>query len=78
MFDFSERFPQPLRITFTQRTVRQGVVGYIAFIEEVPALMAWGSSEREAEWNLKKRFAAFVARERSEGNLNGELEVVCV
>jgi hypothetical protein len=78
MFDFSGRFPQSQRITFTQQTVRQGNVGYIAFIEEVPALMAWGSSRQEAEWHLKKRFAAFVARERSTGNLEGELEVVCV
>lgn len=72
MFDFSSRH----RIAFTARAVRQGDVGFITFIEEVPALMAWGSSREEAECNLKKRFAVFVAEQRSLGNLQGELEVL--
>lgn len=75
MFDFSSAIPQHQRITFHAQAVRQGRVGYIAFIEEVPALMAWGSTCEEAEWNLKKRFAAFVARERNAGNLVSELIV---
>jgi hypothetical protein len=53
----------------------QGSVGYITFIEEIPALMVWGFSREEAEWNLKKRFAAWIARERNTGNLKAELEV---
>jgi predicted RNase H-like HicB family nuclease len=64
------------RITFTARAVRQGEVGYITFIEEVPALLAWGSSREEAECNLKKRFATFVAEQRSLGNLRKALAVV--
>jgi predicted RNase H-like HicB family nuclease len=76
MLDFSTAIPQSLRITFTAQAVRQGNVGFIAFIEEVPALMAWGSSRQEAEWNLKRRFAAYVALERKVGNLRGELAVV--
>jgi hypothetical protein len=64
------------RIAFTARAVRQGDVGFITFIEEVPALMAWGSSLGEAECKLKRRFAAFVAEQRSLGNLRKELKVV--
>ena len=64
--------------TFTAKMVRQGEVGFIAFIEQVPALMAWGSSRSEAESNLKKRFAAWVALERRHGNLRGELAVLWV
>jgi predicted RNase H-like HicB family nuclease len=75
MFDSSSVSPDPLRTEFSARAVRQGAVGYIAFIEEIPALMAWGSSREEAECNMKKRFAAFVARERSQGNLQSELVV---
>lgn len=75
MFDSCSASPDPLQTEFTARAVRQGATGYIAFIEEVPALMAWGSTREEAEWNLKKRFAAFVARERNQGNLQSELVV---
>jgi len=72
MFDFSSC----QRIAFTARAVRQGDVGFITFIEEVPALMAWGSSLGEAECNLKRRFAAFVAEQRNLGNLRKELTVI--
>ena len=72
MFDFSSS----QRIAFTAWAVRQGEVGFITFIEEVPALMAWGSSRGEAECNLKRRFAAFVAEQRSHGNLRKALAVV--
>jgi hypothetical protein len=72
MFDFSSC----QRIAFTARAVRQGDVGFITFIEEVPALMAWGASREEAECNLKRRFAAFVAEQRNLGNLRKELTVI--
>lgn len=63
---------------FTARHVRQGEVGFIAFIEQVPALMAWGATRENAEANLKKRFAAWVALERSHGDLLDEFTVLWV
>jgi predicted RNase H-like HicB family nuclease len=63
---------------FTARHVRQGSVGFIAFVEQVPALMAWGATREEAESNLKKRFAAWVALERSHGNLLDEFTLFWV
>lgn len=61
---------------FTARILPQGMVGFIAFIEEIPALMAWGVTRSDAERSLKKRFSARVAYERSHGNLPGEIMVI--
>lgn len=50
--------------------------GFVAFLEEVPTLVAYGTTPDEAEWNLRLPFAEYVAKERSEGRLCGEIRVL--
>jgi predicted RNase H-like HicB family nuclease len=50
--------------------------GFVAFIDEVPNLCARGSTPDEAEWKLRVPFAQYVANERSEGRLCGEIRVL--
>ena len=57
-------------------TAKRG--GFEASIDGVRGLKAWGETRVSAEWNLKLLFAGFVARERREGKLCGELVVIWV
>jgi predicted RNase H-like HicB family nuclease len=74
----STRFPLILRRTtaYTGRVMRYAQGGFVAFIEEMPSLSARGSTPDEAEWNLRMPFAEYVAKERSEGRLCGEIRVL--
>ena len=74
----STSFPHTLRrtIAYTGRVMRHARDGFIAFINEVPGLSARGSTPDEAEWNLRLPFAEYVAKERSEGRLCGEIRVL--
>src|SRR5689334_16196020 len=74
----STSFPHTLRRTtaFTGRVMRHAKGGFVAFLEEVPEVMSHGSTPDEAEWNLRLPFAEYVARERSEGRLCGEIRVL--
>ena len=74
----SRSFPHTLRRTtaYTGRVMRYAEGGFVAFIDEVPNLSAPGSTPDEAEWNLRLPFAEYVARERSEGRLCGEIRVL--
>jgi len=71
-------FPDRLWRTtgFTGRVMRHARGGFVAFLEEVPDVMAHGSTPDEAEWNLRVPFAEYVARARREGNLCGEIRVL--
>jgi predicted RNase H-like HicB family nuclease len=74
----STGFPHALRRTtaYTGRVMRHAEGGFVAFIEEVPSVSARGSTPDEAEWNLRLPFAEYVAKERSEGRLCGEIRVL--
>src|SRR5947207_15128981 len=74
----STGFPHTLRRTtaYTGRVMRRAEGGFVAFIDEVPTLSARGSTPDEAEWNLRVPFAEYVAKERSEGRLGGEIRVL--
>ena len=74
----STSFPHTLRRTsaYTGRVMRHAEGGFVAFIDEVPGLSARGSTPDEAEWKLRLPFAEYVARERSEGRLCGEIRVL--
>jgi len=74
----STSFPHTLRrtVAFTGRVMRHAQGGFVAFLEEVPEVMARGSTPDEAEWNLRLPFAEYVAAERSEGRLCGEIRVL--
>ena len=74
----STSFPHSLRRTtaFTGRVMRHAKGGFVAFIDEVPSLSAGGSTPDEAEWNLRLPFAEYVAKERREGRLCGEIRVL--
>jgi len=74
----STSFPHSLRRTaaFTGRVMRHAQGGFVAFIDEVPGLDARGATPDEAEWNLRLPFAEYVATERSEGRLCGEIRVL--
>jgi predicted RNase H-like HicB family nuclease len=61
---------------FTGRVMRHATGGFVAFLEEVPTLLAYGATPDEAEWNLRPPFAEYVAKERSEGRLCGEIRVL--
>lgn len=63
----STSFPHSLRRTtaFTGRVMRGAMGGFVAFLEEVPSVMAHGTTPDEAEWNLRLPFAKYVAKERS-------------
>jgi predicted RNase H-like HicB family nuclease len=56
--------------------MRHAEGGFVAFIDEVPSLSAGGSTPDEAEWNLRRPFAEYVAKERSEGRLCEEIRVL--
>src|SRR5437764_9997641 len=74
----SPSFPHTLRRTtaYTGRVMRHAEGGFVAFIEEVPNVSARGSTPDEEEWNLRLPFAEYVAKERSEGRLCGEIRVL--
>jgi predicted RNase H-like HicB family nuclease len=74
----STRVPHILRRTtaYTGRVMRHAQGGFVAFIEEMPSLSARGSTPDEAEWNLRLPFAEYVAKEKSEGRLYGEIRVL--
>lgn len=74
----SRGFPDTLRRTtaYTGRVMRHAGGGYVAFIEEVPGVGVRGPTPDEAEWNLRRPFAEYVATERSEGRLCGEIRVL--
>jgi len=74
----STSFPHTLRRTtaFTGRVMRHAKGGFVAFIDEVPGLDAHGATPDEAEWNLRRPFAEYVSKERSEGRLCGEIRVL--
>jgi predicted RNase H-like HicB family nuclease len=61
---------------YTGRVMRHAGGGYVAFIEEVPGVSGRGWTPDEAEWNLRLPFAEYVATERSEGRLWGEIRVL--
>src|SRR6476659_1805609 len=61
---------------FTGRVMRHAEGGFVAFIDEVPSLSARGATLGGAEWNLRVPFAEYVAKERSEGRLWGEIRVL--
>jgi len=61
---------------FTGRVMRHAKGGFIAFIDEVPGLDAHGATPDEAEWNLRRPFAEYVAKERSESRLCGKIRVL--
>ncbi|HSY51471.1 MAG TPA: type II toxin-antitoxin system HicB family antitoxin [Thermoanaerobaculia bacterium] len=50
--------------------------GFVAFVDEVPGVSAWGWTPEETEWNLRRPFAEYVAKERSEGRQGGEIRVL--
>jgi predicted RNase H-like HicB family nuclease len=77
-FANSTSFPHTLRRTtaFTGRVMRHAEGGFVAFLEEAPKVMAHGTTPDEAEWNLRVPFAEYVAGERSEGKLCGEIQVL--
>jgi predicted RNase H-like HicB family nuclease len=50
----------------------------VAFIDEVPSLVGRGATPDDAEWNLRLPFAEYVAKERSEGRLCGEIRVLWI
>jgi predicted RNase H-like HicB family nuclease len=56
--------------------MRHAEGGFVAFIDEVPSLSARGSTPDDAEWNLRQPFAEYVAKERREGRLCGEIRVL--
>lgn len=74
----STGFPHTLRRTtaYTGRVMRHAEGGFVAFIDEVPTISGRGSTPDEAEWNLRPPFAEYVAKERSEGRLCGEIRVL--
>ena len=74
----STSFPHTVRRTtaFTGRVMRHARGGFVAFLEEVPTLLAYGATPDEAEWNLRSPFGEYVAKERSEGRLCGEIRVL--
>src|SRR3954469_25176164 len=74
----STSFPHTLRRTtaYTGRVMRHAEGGFVAFIDEVPILSARGSTPDEAEWNLRLPFAEYVAKERRERRLCGEIRVL--
>ena len=71
-------FQHTLRRTtaYTGRVMRHAEGGFVAFIDEVPSLSARGSTPGEAEWNLRLPFAGYLATERREGRLCGEIRVL--
>jgi len=56
--------------------MRHAKGGFVAFLEEVPSVMARGTTPDDAEWNLRVPFGEYVAKERSEGRLCGEIRVL--
>jgi predicted RNase H-like HicB family nuclease len=74
----STSFPHTLRrmTAYTGRVMRHAEGGFVAFIDEVPGLSTRGPTPDEAEWNLRLPFAEYVATERSEGRLCGEISVL--
>jgi predicted RNase H-like HicB family nuclease len=56
--------------------MRHAKGGFVAFLDEVPGMTAHGTTPDETEWNLRLPFAEYVAKERSEGRLCGELRVL--
>jgi len=74
----SASFRHTLRRTtaYTGRVMRRANGGFVAFIDEVPSVSARGSTPDEAEWNLRLPLAEYVAKERSEGRLSGEIRVL--
>jgi predicted RNase H-like HicB family nuclease len=61
---------------YTGRVMRHAKGGYVAFIEEVPGVSGRGWTPDEAEWKLRLPFAEYVATERREGRLSGEIRVL--
>jgi len=66
----------PRETACTGRVMRHANGWFVAFIEEAPSLSACGATPDDAEWNLKLPFAEYVARERRQGRLYGEIRVL--
>jgi predicted RNase H-like HicB family nuclease len=56
--------------------MRHAKGGFVAFLEEVPGVMAHGTTPDDAERNLRVPFAKYVTKERSEGRLCGAIRVL--